>query len=49
MQVIGRIGAEVVFLVFEPIDLKGGEIAARPISLRRATRRERQDYWRVYG
>ena len=49
VRVIGRIGAEVVFLVFEPVEVEGGEIAARPISLRRATRRERQDYWRVYG
>lgn len=48
VRITGRIGLRVVRLVFEPVELTGGEIAIRPISLRDATREEEQDYWSLY-
>ena len=44
----GMIGMRVVVLVFEPVEMEGGELAVRPISLRDANRTEEQDYWEVY-
>lgn len=43
MRVLGRLGGRVVMLAFEPVSSLDG-MAARPISLRRAPRRERIDY-----
>ncbi len=49
VQLTGRIGRRVVRFVFEPVDVGEGELAARPISLRDATRGEERDYWRLFG
>src|SRR5689334_21217213 len=49
VRLLGRLGQRVVVLVFEPIELAGGEIAAKPISLRGAERHEARDYWKGCG
>ncbi len=49
VQVTGLIGMRAVVLVFEPVELEGGELTVRPISLRDASRTEERDYWEVYG
>jgi hypothetical protein len=36
----------VVVLIVEPVELETGELAAKPISLRDATRAEERHYWR---
>lgn len=46
LRIIGRIGTRTLVLIVEPVELEGGEIAARPISLRDATRAEERHYWR---
>jgi uncharacterized DUF497 family protein len=46
--ITGRIGLKVVVLIIEPV-VVGGEIAAKPISLRKADRDEEQEYWRAVG
>jgi uncharacterized DUF497 family protein len=43
VRLLGRLGDKVVVLVFEPVEAGGG-FAVRPISLRKATPRERRDY-----
>lgn len=48
LRIIGRIGARVFVLIVEPVELEGGEIAARPISVRDATRSEERHYWGWY-
>jgi uncharacterized DUF497 family protein len=48
LRIIGRIGTRVLVLIIEPVELEGGEIAAKPISLRDAMRAEEQHYWRWY-
>lgn len=49
LRIIGRIGTRVLVLIVEPVELDDGEIAARPISLRDATRAEERHYWRWHG
>jgi uncharacterized DUF497 family protein len=49
LRVTGRIGTRVFVLIIEPVELAGGEIAARPISFRDATRAEERHYWRWHG
>jgi uncharacterized DUF497 family protein len=43
VRLLGRLGDKVVLLVFEPVETSSG-FAVRPISLRKATPRERRDY-----
>ena len=40
LRITGRIGTRVFVLIVEPVELEDGEIAAKPISLRDATRAE---------
>ena len=40
----GRIGTRVLALICEPVNLRNGEKAARPISFRDATRAEERYY-----
>jgi uncharacterized DUF497 family protein len=49
LRITGRIGARVFVLIVEPVELEDGEIAAKPISLRDATRAEERHYWRWHG
>ena len=49
LRITGRIGTRVLVLIVEPVTMAGGEIAARPISFRDATRAEERDYWRWHG
>jgi uncharacterized DUF497 family protein len=49
MRALGRIGARVVVLAFEPVEIESGDLAVRPISLRDATRAEERAYWRRMG
>src|SRR4051794_37929409 len=49
VRLLGRLGQRVVVLVFEPVELAGGGMAVRPISLRRAERHEARDYWQRCG
>jgi uncharacterized DUF497 family protein len=49
VRLLGRLGQQVVVLVFEPVEGDGSEFGVRPVSLRRATRREAGDYWKVCG
>ena len=49
LRITGRIGMRVFVLIVEPVELDDGEIAARPISLRDATRAEERHYWRWHG
>jgi uncharacterized DUF497 family protein len=49
LRITGRIGTRVLVLIVEPVELEDGEIAARPISLRDATRAEERHYWRRHG
>ena len=46
LRITGRIGVRVLVLIVEPVELTDGEIAARPISFRDATRAEEHHYWR---
>lgn len=46
MRALGRIGSRVVVLAFEPVEIEGGDLVVRPISLRDATRAEERVYWR---
>jgi uncharacterized DUF497 family protein len=48
VEATDMIGMRVVVLVFEPVEMEGGELAVRPISLRDANRTEEQDYGEVY-
>jgi uncharacterized DUF497 family protein len=43
-RVLGMLDGIVVVLVFEPVLVETGEFAAKPISLRRAERKERRRY-----
>lgn len=47
VRLLGLLDAKVVVLVFEPVELDGGEIAVRPISLHKADAGERRVYARV--
>jgi uncharacterized DUF497 family protein len=49
LRVTGRVGTHVLVLICEPVELMDGEIAARPISFRDATRAEERHYWRWHG
>jgi uncharacterized DUF497 family protein len=49
LRIIGRIGTRAFVLIVEPVELADGEIAARPISLRDATRAEERHCWRWHG
>lgn len=46
LRVLGRAGVRVFVLVIEPVELESGEIAAKPISLRKAQAHEARHYWR---
>jgi uncharacterized DUF497 family protein len=46
VRLLARLGDKIVMLVFEPVEVAGG-LAARPISLRKATPKERRDYERT--
>lgn len=46
--ITGRIGTRVLVLVIEPVEDEG-ELVAKPISLRDASRREELTYWRATG
>lgn len=46
IRALGRIATRVVMLVFEPVEVAGGDWAVRPISLRDATRAEERAYWK---
>lgn len=39
-RIMGRIGVRVFVLILEPVEIENGEVAAKPISLRDATRAE---------
>jgi uncharacterized DUF497 family protein len=41
-RLLGLLDNRVVVLVFEPVEVEGGELAVKPISLRRATATERR-------
>jgi uncharacterized protein len=45
VQVIGCIGTRVVVLAYQLVELDDGEVAARPISLRKAERAEQRLYY----
>jgi uncharacterized DUF497 family protein len=47
VRLLGLLGTSVIVLVFEPIEMEGGAIAVKPISLRKAEPREARDYWKV--
>ncbi len=49
LRITGRVGMRVLVLIVEPVAMAGGEIAARPISLRDATRAEERHCWRWHG
>lgn len=49
LRILGRIGMRVFVLIVEPVELEDGELAARPISLRDATRAEERHYWGWHG
>lgn len=49
VRAFGRIASRVVVLVFKPVEIEGGELAVRPISLRDATRAEERAYWEHIG
>lgn len=44
MRLLGLLEGRVVVLVFEPVEVEGGELAVKPISLRKATPRERRRF-----
>jgi uncharacterized DUF497 family protein len=49
IRVLGQFDRRVHVLVFELIEIEGGLVAAKPISLRKAQPRERREFERVMG
>jgi uncharacterized DUF497 family protein len=45
LRILGMLENRVVVLIVEPVELETGELAAKPISLRDATRAEERHYW----
>jgi uncharacterized DUF497 family protein len=44
VRLLGLLDGRVVVLVFEPVEVEGSELAVKPISLRKATPRERRRF-----
>ena len=44
VRLLGLLDGRVVVLVFEPIEVEGGELTVKPISLRKATPKERRRF-----
>ena len=44
VRLLGLLDGRVVVLVFEPVEIATGELAVRPISLRKATPQERRRF-----
>lgn len=49
LRITDRIGTRLFVLIVEPVELEDGTIAAKPISLRDATRAEERHNWRWHG
>jgi uncharacterized DUF497 family protein len=45
LKITGRIGTRVLVLIVEPVEVEGGDIAYKPVSLLAAERREEEAYW----